>query len=174
MIDAESGKPKRFAYRPQLVVVDGGPAQVAAAAEVLGRLGITDITTIGLAKRLEEVWVADELDPLILARGSQALYLLQRVRDEAHRFAITFQRQKRGKRATRSELEQIPGLGESRRKALLAKFGSVKRIRAASPDELAAVAGIGPKLAESIAATLSAAGAEPEPAVNTATGEILP
>ena len=174
VIDAESGKPKRFAYRPQLVVVDGGPAQVAAAAEVLGRLGITDITTIGLAKRLEEVWVADELDPLILPRGSQALYLLQRIRDEAHRFAITFQRQKRGKRATRSELEQIPGLGESRRKALLATFGSVKRIRAASPEELAAVAGIGPKLAESIVATLSSPGSEPEPAVNTATGEILP
>ncbi|MEO8329636.1 MAG: excinuclease ABC subunit UvrC, partial [Candidatus Nanopelagicales bacterium] len=134
-IDPASGRPQKFAYQPQLVVVDGGPLQVAAAQAALVELQIDDIAVIGLAKRLEEVWVAGDDDPLVLPRGSQALYLLQRVRDEAHRFAIGFQRQRRGKRATASELDSIPGLGATRRRALLTVFGSVRRLRGASVDE---------------------------------------
>jgi len=178
-IDPETGRPQRFAYRPQLVVVDGGPQQVAAAESALDLLEITNVSVIGLAKRLEEVWVAGEDDPLIFPRGSQALYLLQRVRDEAHRFAISYQRQRRGKRATASELDTIPGLGEGRRKALLVAFGSVRRLRAATVDEISQVPGIGPKTAEAIAAALAAPsdptqGEGGAVAVNTATGEILP
>ena len=165
------GRPKRFAYRPQLVVVDGGPVQAAAAADAITDLGVTDVAVVGLAKRLEEVWVAGEDSPIILPRGSQGLFLLQRVRDEAHRFAIAYQRQKRGRRATTSVLDAIPGLGAERKRALLRHFGSVRQIKAASTDQLQEVAGIGPRIAETIAAALAERpGGE---AVDTATGEIM-
>ena len=165
------GRPKRFAYRPQLVVVDGGPVQAAAAADAITDLGVTDVAVVGLAKRLEEVWVAGEDAPIILPRGSQGLFLLQRVRDEAHRFAITYQRQKRGRRATSSALDRIPGLGAERKRALLRHFGSVRQVRAASVEQLQEVAGIGPRIAETIAASLAEQPSAER--VDTATGEIV-
>ena len=171
-IDAETGKPKKFAYPPQLVVVDGGPPQVAAAAAAMRKLGVTDVALCGLAKRLEEVWLPDRVDPLILPRTSEALYLLQRVRDEAHRFAITYHRQKRSRTMTQSALDDIPGMGETRRKALLRAFGSVKRLRAASVEEIAAVPGFGLRTAQTVHAALAAQGA-PAPAVDPVTGEIV-
>ena len=171
-VDPETGRPKRFAYPPNLVVVDGGLPQVNAAAAALAEMGIDDVAVVGLAKRLEEVWKPHEDFPVILPRTSDGLYLLQRVRDEAHRFAITFHRQRRSKAMTASQLDGIPGLGESRRKALLKHFGSLKRIRAASPEELEEVSGIGPSLAAAIAAELSTQ-ERPEPAVNVMTGEVL-
>ena len=133
-IDPLTGRPRRFAYPPQLIVVDGGQPQVNAVAAVLAELGITDVALCGLAKRLEEVWLPGDDFPVILPRTSEALYLLQRVRDEAHRFAITFHRQKRSKRMTASGLDDMPGLGETRRKALLRQFGSLKRLSAATAD----------------------------------------
>jgi excinuclease ABC subunit C len=136
-------------------VVDGGEPQVNAAAQVLADLGVTDIALCGLAKRLEEVWLPGDAFPVILPRSSEGLYLLQRVRDEAHRFAITYHRQRRSKRMTASALDGVPGLGETRRKALLAKFGSLKRLSAATPEEIATVPGIGRRTAEAIAAALS-------------------
>jgi excinuclease ABC subunit C len=145
---------RKFAYPPNLVVVDGGALQAAAAAAALAELGIDDVSVCGLAKRLEEVWLPGEDYPVILSRTSQGLYLLQRVRDEAHRFAITYHRAKRGKAATVSALDSVPGLGPARRAALLKKFGSVRAVSAASPDEIAAVPGIGPRLAETIAGAL--------------------
>jgi len=172
LVDPETGKPRKFAYAPGLVVVDGGPPQVAAAQRALDELGVVDIPVVGLAKRLEEVWVPGQDYPVILPRTSEGLYLLQRVRDEAHRFAITFHRQRRSKAMTSSVLDGIPGLGETRRKALLRHFGSVKKVRAASVEELQEVSGIGPALAATIAAELVSAGA-PAPAVNLMTGEIL-
>jgi excinuclease ABC subunit C len=147
--------PKKFAYPPNLVVVDGGPLQAAAAARALAELGIDDVAVCGLAKRLEEVWLPGEEYPVILPRSSEGLYLLQRVRDEAHRFAIAYHRQKRGKAATASALDDVPGLGPARRAALLKHFGSVRKLRAASVAEIAAVPGIGPRLAATIAATLN-------------------
>lgn len=170
-IDPETGEARRFAYPPHLVVVDGGAPQVAAAQRVLDELGIEDVALVGLAKRLEEVWLPGDDHPVILPRTSEALYLLQRLRDEAHRFANTFHRERRSRSMTRSALDGIPGLGESRRKALLTRFGSVKRIRAASIDELAETPGIGPALAERIAAELTPN--QPAPAVNLTTGEVL-
>jgi len=167
------GRPRKFAYPPNLVVVDGGAPQVAAAQAVLAELGVTDVTLVGLAKRLEEVWVPDEDHPLILPRASEALYLLQRVRDEAHRFAITFHRQKRSKSMTSSELVGIAGLGPARRKALLARFGSLRKLRAASVEEIAQVPGVGPELAQRVVEALAAGAAEREPAVNMATGEVI-
>jgi excinuclease ABC subunit C len=171
-IDPDTGKPKKFAYPPNLVVVDGGLPQVNAAQAALGALGIDDVAVVGLAKRLEEVWVPGQDYPVILPRTSEGLYLLQRVRDEAHRFAITFHRQRRSKAMTASALDSIPGLGETRRKALLRHFGSVKKVRAASAEELQAVSGIGPALAATIAAQLSSE-APAAPAVNLMTGEII-
>lgn len=171
-IDPDTGKPKKFAYPPNLVVVDGGLPQVNAAHSALTTLGIDDVAVVGLAKRLEEVWVPGQDHPVILPRTSEGLYLLQRVRDEAHRFAITFHRQRRSKAMTTSVLDGIPGLGETRRKALLREFGSVKRIRAASVEDLQAVSGIGPALAATIAAELATQRAA-APAVNLMTGEIL-
>jgi excinuclease ABC subunit C len=171
-IDPTTGKPKKFAYPPQLVVVDGGPPQVAAAAAAMHKLGVTDVALCGLAKRLEEVWLPDRAEPLILPRTSEALYLLQRVRDEAHRFAIAYHRQKRSRSMTQSALDDVPGLGELRRKALLRAFGSVKRLRAAGVEEIAAVPGIGRRTAEAVHAAL-AAQAAPLPAVDPVTGEIL-
>jgi excinuclease ABC subunit C len=146
---------RKFAYPPNLVVVDGGAPQVAAAAAALADLGIDDVSVCGLAKRLEEVWLPGQADPVIMSRSSEGLYLLQRVRDEAHRFAITYHRAKRGKAATTSVLDSVPGLGPARRSALLKAFGSVKAVSAATPDEIAAaVPGIGPKLAETVVAAL--------------------
>ena len=168
----EEGRPKRFAYPPQLVVVDGGQPQVAAAKRALDELGIDDIAVCGLAKRLEEVWLPDEDDPVVLPRTSEGLYLLQRVRDEAHRFAITYQRAKRAKRFRASPLDDVPGLGETRKQALIKHFGSVKKLRSATIDQICEVPGIGRKTAETIAAALAQT-APAAPAVNTATGEIM-
>ncbi|MER7928334.1 excinuclease ABC subunit UvrC [Streptomyces sp. NPDC096057] len=168
----DEGRPKRFAYPPQLVVVDGGQPQVAAAKRALDELGIDDIAVCGLAKRLEEVWLPDEDDPVVLPRTSEGLYLLQRVRDEAHRFAITYQRAKRAKRFRASPLDDVPGLGETRKQALIKHFGSVKKLRSATIDQICEVPGIGRKTAETIAAALAQA-APAAPAVNTATGEIM-
>ncbi|MGM9382858.1 excinuclease ABC subunit UvrC [Streptomyces antibioticus] len=168
----EDGRPRRFAYPPQLVVVDGGKPQVAAARRALDELGIDDIAVCGLAKRLEEVWLPQDDDPVVLPRSSEGLYLLQRVRDEAHRFAITYQRSKRAKRFRAGPLDDVPGLGETRKQALIKHFGSVKKLRAATIDQIREVPGIGRKTAETIAVALARA-APPAPAVNTATGEII-
>ncbi|MBO0653147.1 excinuclease ABC subunit UvrC [Streptomyces triculaminicus] len=168
----DDGKPKRFAYPPQLVVVDGGQPQVAAAQRALDELGITDVAVCGLAKRLEEVWLPGEDDPVVLPRTSEGLYLLQRVRDEAHRFAISYQRSKRTKTLRAGPLDAVPGLGETRRQALLKHFGSLKRLRAATVEQICETPGIGRKTAETIAAALAGA-APPAPAVNMATGEIM-
>ncbi|MET8831582.1 excinuclease ABC subunit UvrC [Streptomyces sp. NPDC004610] len=168
----DDGRPRKFAYPPQLVVVDGGRPQVLAARRALDELGIDDIAVCGLAKRLEEVWLPDDEDPVVLPRTSEGLYLLQRVRDEAHRFAITYQRTKRAKRFRSSPLDEVPGLGETRKQALIKHFGSVKKLRSATIDQICEVPGIGRKTAETVAAAL--AGAAPAaPAVNTATGEIM-
>ncbi|MGX4653199.1 excinuclease ABC subunit UvrC [Micromonospora sp. SCSIO 07396] len=153
-IDPTTGRPRKFAYPPQLVVVDGGAPQVAAAAQALAELGIDDVALCGLAKRLEEVWLPDDDYPVILPRTSEGLYLLQRVRDEAHRFAITFHRQRRSKRMTESALDTVPGLGEVRRKALLHHFGSLKRLSAATVEEIVEVPGVGRRTAEAILAAL--------------------
>ncbi|MGW8485082.1 excinuclease ABC subunit UvrC [Streptomyces sp. NPDC055886] len=168
----DDGRPKRFAYPPQLVVVDGGQPQVAAAKRALDELGIDDIAVCGLAKRLEEVWLPDDDDPVVLPRSSEGLYLLQRVRDEAHRFAITYQRAKRAKRIRSSPLDDVSGLGETRKQALIKHFGSVKKLRQATIDEICEVPGIGRRTAESVAAALATT-APAAPAVNTATGEII-
>ena len=144
------GRSRRFAYPPNLYVVDGGAPQVNAAATVLDELGITDVAVIGLAKRLEEVWVPFQDDPVIFPRNSEGLYLLQRVRDEAHRFAITYHRSKRSKRMTASALDAVPGLGEHRRKALVTHFGSVSRLSAASIEDITAVPGIGVATARAV------------------------
>ncbi|KTS82962.1 excinuclease ABC subunit C [Microbacterium testaceum] len=147
-------KRPRFAYRPQLLVVDGGQPQVAAAARALADAGHEEIALCGIAKRLEEVWLPGEEYPVILPRTSEALYLLQRLRDEAHRFAIVHQR-KRRKRDITSVLAEVPGLGDTRIKALLRHFGSVTALKNATPDEITALPGIGPALAEAIHAHLS-------------------
>jgi len=171
-IDPSTGRPRRFAYPPSLVVVDGGLPQVNAAQAVLDDLGIEEVAVVGLAKRLEEVWLPRSDHPVILPRTSEGLYLLQRLRDEAHRFAITFHRQRRSKAMTVSQLDGVPGLGAARQRALLKHFGSVKRLRAADVDAIMAVPGIGASLAAAIAAHLSQSGPA-EPAVNLTTGEIL-
>jgi excinuclease ABC subunit C len=147
-------KRPRFAYRPGLILVDGGQPQVEAAARTLEELGIHDIPVAGIAKRLEEIWLPGQDFPVILPRNSEALFMVQRIRDEAHRFAITFQRQKR-RGDIGSQLAEVPGLGPARVKTLLKHFGSVKRLRAAGRDEIAGVKGIGPVLAESIVARLT-------------------
>jgi len=170
-IDPATGRPRKFAYPPNLVVVDGGAPQVSAGARALRDLRIDDVALVGLAKRLEEVWLPADPDPVILPRTSEGLYLLQRVRDEAHRFAITYHRQKRSRSMTVSALDTVPGLGETRRAALLRRFGSVKRLRAATVEEIAAVPGVGPRTAAAVHASLAA---EPVAgAVDAATGEIL-
>jgi len=162
------GKSRKFAYPPNLYVVDGGAPQVNAAQAVLDDLGVTDVAVIGLAKRLEEVWVPVETEPVIMPRNSEGLYLLQRVRDEAHRFAITYHRSKRSKRMTASALDAVPGLGEIRRKALVTHFGSVARLRQASVDEITAVPGIGIATA---AAVLEALGVNVNSSGSAAQGE---
>ncbi|MEU9153265.1 excinuclease ABC subunit UvrC [Streptomyces sp. NPDC048417] len=168
----DDGRPRKFAYPPQLVVVDGGQPQVAAAKRALDELGIDDIAVCGLAKRLEEVWLPEDDDPVVLPRTSEGLYLLQRVRDEAHRFAITYQRTKRAKRFRSGPLDDVPGLGETRKQALIKHFGSVKKLRSATIEQIQEVPGIGRKTAETIAVALAQA-APAAPAVNTATGEIM-
>ncbi len=156
IVDAPADEQRRlFAYPPGLLVIDGGQPQVRAAQDALMAAGVTDVPVIGLAKRLEEVWLPDDPDPVILPRTSEALYLLQRVRDEAHRTAIGLHRKRRGKRSTASALDDIAGLGPVRAKALLRHFGSVRALRAASSAELSTVAGIGPVLAATIAAALN-------------------
>jgi excinuclease ABC subunit C len=169
-VSETGGRISKFAYPPALIVVDGGKPQVSAAQRALSELGITDIALCGLAKRLEEVWLPNNADPLIFPRNSEGLYLLQRIRDEAHRFAITFHRSRRSKVMLESLLDEIPGLGSARRTALLDRFGSVTAIRKATQLELAATPGIGEKLAETITQSLAQIGKSE--AVNMTTGEI--
>ncbi len=173
LVDASTRAPKGFAYAPALVVVDGGAPQVAVAAEVLRDLGITDVAVCGLAKRLEEVWLPGEDDPVILPRSSEGLYLLQRLRDEAHRFAIVHHRGRRSASMVESVLDEVTGLGEVRRKALLKQFGSFKKLSAASRDDIAAVPGFGLKLAEAVFDAVAAHVGSAEPAINVTTGEVL-
>jgi excinuclease ABC subunit C len=154
-VDESTGRPQRFAYPPNLVVVDGGPPQVAAAAAALAELGIDDVALCGLAKRLEEVWLPGEDYPVILQRSSEGLYLLQRVRDEAHRFAINAHRKKRSKGMTVSALDSVPGLGPARSAALLKHFGSLRRLKLASAEEIATVPGMGARTAAAVVAALA-------------------
>lgn len=169
---ADDGRPRRFAYPPQLVLVDGGQPQVAAAQRALDELGIDDVAVAGIAKRMEEVWLPGEDDPVVLPRSSEGLYLIQRVRDTAHDFAIRYQRSKRTKRLRTSPLDSVPGLGAARKQTLIKHFGSVKRLRQATIEQICEVPGFGRKTAESVAAALAQA-APAVPAVNMATGEII-
>ena len=170
-VEISGGEKPKFAYPPQLVIVDGGRGQVNAAARAFSELGITDIALVGLAKRLEEIWFPDQSYPVILPRHSEALYLVQRIRDEAHRFAITFHRSKRSKLMLESLLDEIPNLGEVRRQSLLEHFGSIAALKKASIDEIAAVPGIGPRSAENIVRVLLES--ENQLSVDAATGEIF-
>ena len=170
LVDATTGAARKFAYRPSLVVVDGGAPQVAAAQQAMDAVGVGDIPLVGLAKRLEEVWLPGEEFPLILPRASEGLFLLQRARDEAHRFAITHHRGRRSASMVESLLDGVPGLGELRRKALLKHFGSLKKLRAAGVDDIALVPGIGPRTAQAVKDAL--AKEAPAEAINTATGEV--
>jgi excinuclease ABC subunit C len=176
-IEDESAKApaRKFAYPPSLVLVDGGPPQVAAAVRALEDLGIDDVYVAGIAKRLEELWLPDDEFPVVLPRASHALYMVQRIRDEAHRFAITFHRKKRSSAMISSVLDDVPGLGPAKRRALLKHFGSIKRMRTASQEDFLAVPGIGPALARTLVSALAPQhdGDEPAPAVNMTTGEVL-
>lgn len=171
LVDPATGTPRRFAYAPGMVLVDGGLPQVNAAQRVLDDLGLgEEITLVGLAKRLEEIWVPGQDYPIILPRASEALYLLQRVRDESHRFAITHHRSRRSKAMVESLLDEVPGLGEVRRATLVRAYPSMKALRAASVEEIAALPGFGPRTA---AAVVAAMGESPsQVAVNVTTGEI--
>ncbi|WP_242911172.1 excinuclease ABC subunit UvrC [Actinomadura terrae] len=169
-IDPETGRPRKFAYPPNLVIVDGGPPQVAAAQRALDELGVDDIAVCGIAKRLEELWLPGEADPVILPRNSEGMFLVQRIRDEAHRFAITFHRQRRSKAMTVSELDNVPGLGPARRAALLKHFGSLKRLKEATPEQVAEVPGIGPRSAEGIVAALNGRTGATEPGTGDTSG----
>jgi excinuclease ABC subunit C len=166
------GRSRKFAYPPNLFVVDGGAPQVNAAAAVLDELGVTDVAVIGLAKRLEEVWVPSQKgeapDPVIMPRNSEGLYLLQRIRDEAHRFAITYHRSKRSKRMTASALDSVRGLGEHRRKALVTHFGSLARLKQASVEEITSVPGIGVATAKAVLEALGvpAESGAPDPIID--------
>jgi excinuclease ABC subunit C len=168
-VNESGGRLGKFSYPPQLIVVDGGAPQVAAAQRALDELGVTNIALCGLAKRLEEVWRPGESNPLILPRTSEGMYLLQRIRDEAHRFAITFHRSRRSKVMLESLLDEIPQLGQARRTSLLEQFGSVTAIRAASQSELSATPGIGEKIAAIIFEHLASISGEK---VDMQTGEI--
>ena len=141
---------------PDLVIVDGGRGQVSAAKAVLDELGLHDLPLAGLAKEREELFLPDRPDPVVLAATSPALYLVQRLRDEAHRFAITYHRNLRAKRSVRSGFDDLPGVGPKRRRELLKVFGSIKRVREAPVEQIASVPGIGPSLAARIKATLEA------------------
>lgn len=153
-----AGQDTRFAYPPSLVVVDGGRPQVAAAQQALSDLGITDLSVIGLAKRLEEVWLPDEEFPMVLPRGSEALYMLQRIRDEAHRYAISCHRSRRSQAMTSSALDEVPGLGPARRAAVVRHFGSVAQLRKADVEQITEVPGIGEATARRILDHLTAEG----------------
>jgi excinuclease ABC subunit C len=155
-LDAESSRHRSFAYPPQLVIVDGGPTQLAAALEGVADLPLEDVAFVALAKRFEELWRPGEDRPVVLPRGSEALYLVQRVRDEAHRFAITFQRSRRTRSVRGSALEEVPGIGPGRRQALLRRFGSVAGVRSASDDELLEVRGVSPTLVAALRSHLGA------------------
>ncbi len=172
-IDPETGRPRKFAYPPNLIVVDGGQPQVTAAARAMAEVGVADIALCGLAKRLEEVWLPDQDLPVVLPRSSEGLYLLQRVRDEAHRFAITHHRQRRSRAMTASVLDDVPGLGPARKKALLSRFGSVRKLRAAAVEDVSTVPGIGPGLAAAVVAALAGRAGGEAAAVDTSTGEII-
>ncbi len=173
LVDPNTGRPRKFAYAPGLVVVDGGPPQVAAAQRALVELGIHDIPVCGLAKRLEEVWLPAQADPVILGRSSEGLYLLQRIRDEAHRFAITHHRSRRSKTMVESLLDEVPGLGEVRRKTLVKHFGSLRKLRTATVTEIALVPGIGERTAAAIVEAVQRdTGSGQTVSINTATGEI--
>jgi excinuclease ABC subunit C len=141
---------RKFAYSPNLVVIDGGKGQLNRAVEVIDELGLSGITMVSLAKRMEEVFLPGKPEPIVIPRGSESLYLLQQIRDEAHRFAVTYHRQRRAKRMTKSALDGIPGLGPVRRKKLLKAFGSVKRMREASIEELSSVSSIPKGVAENL------------------------
>lgn len=167
-VDEKAHRP----YRPNLLVIDGGQPQVNAAAQALNELGLGSMYVVGLAKRMEEIWLPGGEFPIVLPRNSEALFLLQRVRDEAHRFAITLHRDRRSRSMVESALDAVPGLGPVRKKALLAHFGSLKKIKAASVEEIAQVNGIGPKQALEIVSALLGEN-PPQPAVNMATGEII-
>ncbi|MDR0487808.1 MAG: excinuclease ABC subunit UvrC [Propionibacteriaceae bacterium] len=169
VVDATTRTAKRFSYAPSLIVVDGAGPQANIARQVLDNLGFDSVMVCGLAKRLEEVWVPGQKYPIILRRNSQALYLLQRIRDESHRFAITFHRKKRSRSMIESLLDSVPGLGEVRRKALLKAFTSLKKLRSATVDDIAQVPGFGPSLAASVAAAVH----ETPEAINMTTGEVL-
>ncbi|MCA0297125.1 MAG: excinuclease ABC subunit UvrC [Actinobacteria bacterium] len=171
LVDPTTGAPRKFAYAPSLVVVDGGAPQVAAAERAMAELGIVDVALCGLAKRLEEVWLPGEEYPLILPRTSEGLYLLQRVRDEAHRFAITHHRGRRSASMVESLLDEVPGLGDIRRKALITYFGSLRKLRAATVEQIAEVPGIGPRTAAAIKAAV--AGQETPVSINVTTGEVI-
>jgi excinuclease ABC subunit C len=171
LVDPTTGRARKFAYAPALVVVDGGAPQVAAAADAMDELGITGVALCGLAKRLEEVWLPGEEWPVILPRTSEGLYLLQRIRDEAHRFAITHHRGRRSQSMVESVLDDVPGLGEVRRKTLLKHFGSLRKLRAAEVADIAALPGFGLRTAEAVHAALAARPISP--AVNVSTGEIV-
>lgn len=171
LVDPTTGRALKFAYAPALVVVDGGPPQVAAAAAALDELGITGVALCGLAKRLEEVWLPGDDWPVILPRTSEGLYLLQRIRDEAHRFAITHHRGRRSRTMVESLLDDVPGLGEVRRKTLLKHFGSLRKLRTAEVADIAALPGFGVRTAEAVKAALS--DSAPAPAINVTTGEVL-
>lgn len=158
-------------YRPNLLVVDGGQPQVNAAARALGEIGLGSMYVVGLAKRMEELWLPGSEYPVVLPRNSEALFLLQRVRDEAHRFAITFHRNRRSRSMLDSILDGVPGLGPTRKKALRTAFPSMRKMRAATVDELAAVTGIGPSVAAAVHAALQESA--PQPAVNVSTGVIM-
>ncbi len=169
-VDATTGEAAKFAYAPALIVVDGGLPQVNAANAVLERFGLdSEIALVGLAKRLEEVWLPGEEYPVIMPRASEGLYMLQRLRDEAHRFAITHHRSRRAKHVVESVLDDVPGLGELRRKALLTYFGSLRKLRQASEAEIAEVPGFGPTLAAAVKAAVAGTGGE---AINLTTGEV--
>jgi excinuclease ABC subunit C len=171
-INELGGAKPKFAYPPQLIVVDGGAPQVAAAARALAELGISDIALCGLAKRLEEVWLPDSKDPVIFPRHSEGLYMLQKIRDEAHRFAITFHRSRRSKVMLESLLDEIPTLGDVRRKAVLEKFGSVAALKKSTLAEISAIPGIGEKTAAQILEALADSSA-PTEIIDMQTGEIL-
>ena len=170
-VELSGGERPKFAYPPQLVIVDGGRGQVNAAARAFEELGITNIALVGLAKRLEEIWFPHQSYPVILPRHSEALYLVQRIRDEAHRFAITFHRSKRSRLMLESLLDEIPSLGEVRRLALLEHFGSIAALKKATIDEISAIPGIGPKSAENILRAISET--ESRVSIDTSTGEII-
>ncbi len=169
-LTGDIGERRKFSYPPNLLVIDGGPAQVAAAVRAMDELGVVDVAACGLAKRLEEVWLPGEDEPVIMPRSSEGLYLLQRVRDEAHRFAITYHRARRSAALTTSELDAVPGLGPARRATLLRQFGSVRKLRAATVQEIAAVPGFGQRTAETVFQALHANGGGPVSASTVSPG----